>query len=73
MTEDVDDALLLSFDSLIDSWELDLRVSFHTTTHHEIIENYVASNYKKVYLVDGEPLYIMGIRNIGLKMSNGQI
>ncbi|KAJ0097460.1 hypothetical protein Patl1_28882 [Pistacia atlantica] len=37
--EEVQDALLLSADNSIDSWVLDLRVSFHTSAHRKILEN----------------------------------
>ena len=73
ITEDVPDALLLSVDSPIDSWVLDSGASFHTTAHREIMENYAAGNYGKVYLADGEPLDIVGIRDVTLKMSDGHV
>lgn len=37
-------ALITSFDSSINSWVLDSEAFFHTTTHHTIMENYVARN-----------------------------
>ena len=43
-------------------------MSFHTITYHDIVENYVVSNYGKVYLVDGKPLDIVGKGDIHLKM-----
>jgi hypothetical protein len=48
----VQDALLLSVDSPLDSWVLDLGASFHTTTIREILENYVAGDFEKAYLAD---------------------
>lgn len=48
----VQDALLLFVDSYIASWVLNSGASFHTTTHHEILENYVDGNHGNVYLVD---------------------
>uniref|UniRef100_A0A0D2ZY29 Uncharacterized protein n=1 Tax=Brassica oleracea var. oleracea TaxID=109376 RepID=A0A0D2ZY29_BRAOL len=47
-------------DSPVDSWVLDSGGSFHTTPHRNIMENYVAGNYGKVYLADGLPLDIVG-------------
>ena len=60
-------------DSPVDSWVLDSGASFHTTPHHNIMENYVAGNYGKVYLADGLPLDIVGIGDINLKMSDGRV
>lgn len=66
-TDDGQDALRLSVDSLVDSWVLDSGASFHTTAHREIMENYVARNHGKVYLADG-PLEIVGIGNVNVRM-----
>ena len=37
------------------------------------MENYVFGNYGKMYLRDGEPLDIVGVGDIRLKMSNGSM
>lgn len=58
------DVLLLLVDSLIDSWVLDSGASFHTTAHWEIIENYVPTNFRKVYLIEGEALEIVGMGHV---------
>lgn len=71
--EEVQDALLLLVDCFIDSWVMDSGVSFHTTTCYEIMENYLAENYGKVYLSDGEPTDIVGIGDVNFRMSNGSI
>lgn len=34
------------------------------------MENYVSKNYGKMYLADGEPLDILGVEDICLKMLN---
>uniref|UniRef100_A0A0D3E471 Retrovirus-related Pol polyprotein from transposon TNT 1-94-like beta-barrel domain-containing protein n=1 Tax=Brassica oleracea var. oleracea TaxID=109376 RepID=A0A0D3E471_BRAOL len=60
-------------DSPVDSWVLDSGASFRTAPHHNIMENYVAGNYGKVYLADGLPLDIVGIGDINLKMSDGRV
>lgn len=73
ITEDIPDAFLLPVDSLIDSWVLNLGASFHPTAHREIMENYVAVNHRKIYLADGEHWYIVGLRDIRLKMSKVHI
>ncbi|KAL6338219.1 hypothetical protein AAG906_018476 [Vitis piasezkii] len=49
------------------------KASFHTTTHQEIMGNYVYRNYGNVYLADDEPLHIVGVGDICLKMSNGYV
>ena len=67
------DALLLSVDGSFDSWVIDSGASFHTTAHRDVLENYVAGNYGKVYLADGEPLDIVGIGDAKLKMPNGSV
>ena len=48
-------------------------MSFHTASHHDLLENYVAGNHKKVYLTDGKPLDITGIGDVRLKMPNGSV
>ena len=66
-------AFLLSVDYSIDSWVLDSGASFHTMEHCGVMENYIAGDHGKVYLVDGEPIDIVGISDVRLKMSNRQI
>ena len=60
MTEEIYDALILSVDSLMESWILDSRASFHSTSYKENMQNYIAGNFGKVYLVDDELLKICG-------------
>lgn len=45
-------ALLLFFDSSLDSPVIDPRASFHITAHCNVLENYLAGNHGKVYLAD---------------------
>ena len=52
---------------------IDLGASFHTTAHRDVLENYVTKSHGKVYLVDGEPLDIIGMGDVSLKMSNGSV
>ena len=47
VTEEVHDALLLVVDSPLDDWVLDSGVSFHSTPHREIIQNYAAGDFGK--------------------------
>ena len=73
MTEEIQDALLLAVDSPLDNWVLDSRASFHTTPHREIIQNYVAGNFGKVYLADGSALYVVGMGDVWILLPNGSI
>uniref|UniRef100_A0A7N2QZR7 Integrase catalytic domain-containing protein n=1 Tax=Quercus lobata TaxID=97700 RepID=A0A7N2QZR7_QUELO len=49
------------------------RVSFHTTPHQEIIQNYVAGDFGKVYLVDGSALDVVGMRDVRILLPNGSV
>lgn len=51
-TANTNKASILSVDSSVNYWVLDLRASFHTTADHNIMLNYVARNYGMVYVVD---------------------
>ena len=62
--EEVHDALLLAIDSPLDDWVLDSGASFHTIPHREIIQNYVASDFGKVYLTDGSTLDVVGMGDV---------
>ena len=61
--ETVVDALVLAVHTQADDWVLDFGASFHTTSHQEIMTNYVASDFDKVYLANGESLNIVGLRD----------
>ena len=73
VTDKVRDALILSVDDSYDSWVLDLSASFHTTSQRDVLENYVAGNHGKVYLANGEPLDIIELGDVNLKMLNGSV
>ena len=60
----------MSIDDSCDSWVLDSSASFHPTSQRDILETYVAGNHGKVYLADGEPLDIIGLGDVHLKMPN---
>ena len=47
--------------------------SFHTTAHREIIQNYVAGDFGKVYLADDEALDVVGMGDIRITLPNGSI
>ena len=70
ITEEVQDALLLAVDSPLDYWVLDSEASFHITPHREIIQNYVAGDFGKVYLADGSALDVMGLGDVRILLPN---
>ena len=73
ITEKVQDALLLVVESSLDDWVLDLGTSFHTTPHREIIQNYAAGDFGKVYLTDGSALDVVGMGNVRILLPNGSV
>ena len=52
---------------------MDSKVSFHITPHREIIQNYVASDFGKVYLADGSALDVIGMGNVWILLPNGSV
>jgi hypothetical protein len=72
-TEEVHDALLLSVDSPFDSWVLDSGASFHTTPICEILKNYMAGNFGKVYLVDGTALDVVGTCDVRIRVHSDSV
>ena len=49
-----EDALLLSLESVDDSWVLDSGASFHVTPHRGYFIDYVQGDFGLVYLGDNE-------------------
>ena len=49
-----EDALLLSLESVDDSWVLDSSASFHATLHRGYFINYIQGDFGLVYLGDNE-------------------
>ena len=43
---------------------MDSGASFRTTPHREIIQNYVAGDFGKVYLADGSALDVVGMGDV---------
>ncbi|KAE8728571.1 hypothetical protein F3Y22_tig00004205pilonHSYRG00041 [Hibiscus syriacus] len=70
VTEETGDAMILSVNSPIESWILDLGASFHSTPYQEIMENYVSGDFGKVHLADDETLKIVEKGDIRLKLPN---
>ena len=52
---------------------MDLGASFHTTPHREIIQNYVAGDFGKVYLADSSALDVVGMGNVRILLPNGSV
>ena len=52
---------------------LDSGASFHTTPHQEIIQNYVVSDFGKVYLANGSALDVVGLGDIRISLPNGSV
>ena len=52
---------------------MDSGASFHTTPHQEIIQNYVAGDFGKVYLADGTTLDVVGMGNVRILLPNGSV
>ena len=50
LAEDIGDSLILSVDSLIESWILDSGASFHSSPNKELFRNLKSRNFEKVYL-----------------------
>ena len=67
------DALLLAIDSPLDDWVLDSGALFHTTPHREIIQNYVAGDFGKVYLADSSALDVVSMRDVRILLPNGSV
>ena len=66
-----EDALLLSLESIDDSWVLNSGASFHATPHRGYFIDYVQGNSGLVYLRDNEPCQIVGKGKVKIKLQNG--
>ena len=47
--------------------------SFHTTPHREIIQNYTAGDFGKVYLANGSALDVVCIGDVRILLPNGSV
>ena len=43
---------------------------FHTIPHREIIQNYIAGDFGKVYLADGSALDVVGMGDVRILLPN---
>ena len=60
-------------DNPLNDWTLDSGVSFHTIPHREIIQDYVTSDFGKVYLADGSALDVVGMGDVQILLPNGSV
>ena len=65
-----EDALLLSLESIDDSWVLDYGASFHATLHRDQFIDYVQGDFGLVYMGDNEPCQIVGNEKVKIKLQN---
>ena len=63
-----EDALLLSLESVDDSWVLDSGASFHATTHRCYTIHYVQWDFRLIYFGDNETCQIVGKGKIKIKL-----
>ena len=66
-----EDALLLSLESVDDSWVLDSGASFHATPHRGYFIDYVQGSFGIFYLGANEPCHIFGKGKVKIKLQNG--
>lgn len=69
----ISDTLILSMNSLVETWILDSGASFRSYPSREIMESYIFGSFGKVYLADNEALKIVGKKNIRINTPNGHV
>jgi hypothetical protein len=52
---------------------LDSGASFHTTPISEVLENYMARNFGKVYLADGTTLNVVGLGDVRIRFHSDSV
>ena len=72
MTSEVlQDALILSFENITDSWVVDSGASFHATPDKKYFHDYVQGDFGQVRLGDDKPCKIVGMGKVLVKQQNG--
>ena len=64
------DALILSFENVTDSWVVDSGDSFHATPDKKYFHDYVQGDFGKFHLVDDKPCKIFGMGKVLVKKQN---
>ena len=65
MTGDVlQDALILSFQNVTDSWVVDSGASFHATLDNKYFHDYAQGDFGQVRLGDDKPCKIVGMGKV---------
>ena len=67
------DALILSFENVIDSCVLELGASFHATPDKKYFHDYVQGYFGQVCLGDDKPYKIFGMGKVLVKKQNGKL
>lgn len=66
----IQDAIFLTVHNLVDDWMMDSGALFQSTSHREIMHNYVASDFGKMYTVGGEAQDIVGVGDLRIALLN---
>ena len=61
------DALILSFENITDSWVVDSGASFHATPYKKYFYDYVQGDFRQVRLGDDKPCKIVGMGKVLVK------
>eukprot|EP00253_Pinus_taeda_P012068 PITA_12068 len=69
--EVLQDALILSFENITNSWVVDLGASFHATPYKKYFHDYVQGDFRQVCLGDDKPYKIVGMGKLLVKNQNG--
>ena len=66
-----EDALIISLESIDDSWVLDSGASFHATPRRGYFIDYVQGEFGLFYLGNNEPYQIVWKGKVKIKLQNG--
>ena len=61
------DALIISFENVIDSWVVDSGALFHATSDKKYFHDYVQGDFRQVHLGDDKPCKIVGVGKVLVK------
>ena len=69
--EDIENALILSMESLIEYWILDSGASFHLSQNKKLFQNFKYGNFEKTYLWNNKAFEIEGNGDVCIKTIAG--